>query len=222
MTKSKTDFGLNWLIRDARGLTVNEKLFLYTIASHQDGMRKTHDKNHADMGFSRATYYRVRTSLIAKGTITETRRMNAPTVYVIDKPALQAWAESHVENESAQRGTPQSHTETPSSQRETAQSPGDNTKGNLKGNMKENSKGNKKSSLRDVASPDAGAPVSPTSVPEPSLPLAESPSYSRTAAGLIEEGMSRAKVKTKAKSHSETVRKVGLAAGRVDWDDIDW
>jgi hypothetical protein len=61
-------------IRDARGLTKKEKLFLYTVASHNDGMYATHVKNYTDMDVSKATYYRVMATLVEKNLINSTRR----------------------------------------------------------------------------------------------------------------------------------------------------
>lgn len=225
--KSKTDFGLTWLVRDARGLTADEKLFLYTVASHQDGMHKTHDKNIADMGFSRSTYYRVRTSLKEKELISLTRRMNGPTVYAIDKPSLDAWVESHRGNPESHGDTPLSRSENPESQDETRQSHGAETKENKKGNEKENEKENNKTTLRDVDSPAADAPGSSTYVPESFSPIEEdfSSSFSPSrSSGLINRpSTSGTKDNTEPESHHGTREMVkAKTAGRFDWDDLDW
>jgi len=122
-------------IRDAKGLTTNEKVFLYTVASHNDGMYATHDKNYKAMGLSKATYYRVRESLMTKKLVAVQRLMDAPTVYTVDKTVLDGWNESLSE-------TSQSHSETDESLCETPESHCAETKVNLKGNSKENLKDN--------------------------------------------------------------------------------
>lgn len=136
-------------IRDARGLTTNEKVFLYTVASHKDGMFKTHDKNYDDMDISKATYYRVRGELIKKDLVVVCRRMDNSTVYMINDQGLVNWLKSHTE-------TNESHTETFESHCETIESLCAETKDNLKSNKKSNLKNNKTST-------SASAPVLPSS-----------------------------------------------------------
>src|SRR4051794_20896612 len=75
-------------VRASRALTTTQKVFLFTVASHKDGMYSTHVKNYADMGFSKATYYRVRESLIETGLLVSDRQMNSTTVYTVNLDAL--------------------------------------------------------------------------------------------------------------------------------------
>lgn len=122
-------------IRDAQKLTTNEKVFLYTVASHNDGMFATHDKNYTAMGISKATYYRVRDALIKKELVTVQRVMDGPTVYKVNKDVLDGWNKSLSE-------TSQSHSETKESHTETNESHCAETKVNIKGNKKVNFKEN--------------------------------------------------------------------------------
>lgn len=90
-----------WAIRNAQGLSSFEKVFLYTVESHKDGMKKSWEKNAKDMGCSRDTYYRTRNSLLAKDLILSQRIQDGPTLYQVNLDSLTAnnW-ESQVETDS--------------------------------------------------------------------------------------------------------------------------
>lgn len=115
-------------VRDSRALTKNEKLFLCTVASHKDGMYCTHQKNYTDMGFSKATYYRLRESLTETGVLIAHRRMDDTTVYRVDLNALLSLPETRL-----------SHSETHKSQAETRESHCAETKDNIQDNIQDNS-----------------------------------------------------------------------------------
>lgn len=102
-----------WAIRDARGLTAQEKAFLFVVESRGE-MTTTATKAAEDMGLSRATYYRVRDGLLRKKCLTVRQRADQPSVYVVNEVSL---SETHV-----------SHSETPLSHSETKVSHCDNTK----------------------------------------------------------------------------------------------
>ena len=134
-------------IRDTRGLDIYEKMFLITVASHRDGMFKTHEKNYADMAMSRPKYYKVRGDLMDKKLIEVQRRYDNSTVYTINTDELDAWCLSHVEtpkelSKQSPTETAKSLTETPKSPTETQKSLRDNTKDNLKDNLTNNMKEN--------------------------------------------------------------------------------
>ncbi|MRJ75464.1 hypothetical protein GEV29_02850 [Aeromicrobium sp. SMF47] len=77
-----------WDIRDARGLSSNEKVFLMVIESRGD-MWASVAQASADMGMSRSTFYKTRTSLIDRGLIKVLRRgPNQTTVYRVRRPAV--------------------------------------------------------------------------------------------------------------------------------------
>lgn len=119
-----------WAIRDNQTLTAQEKLFLFVVESR--GKMTTKVANGvADMGFSRATYYRVRDSLLERRLILTERQFNGPTVYVVNEVSLSETEVSHTE-------TPASHSETDMSHTETKVSHSDNTKKNIKNNNKKN------------------------------------------------------------------------------------
>lgn len=117
-------------IRDARGLKIHEKSFLFVCESRgKEGMFSEHDTNYTDMSMSKATYYRVRDSLIEKKLIEPRRRYNNTTVYHVNYDVLSAYVKSQPET--------QSHTETPESHTETFESQRAETKKNQK-NIKKN------------------------------------------------------------------------------------
>lgn len=90
-----------WAIRDAQGLNHFEKVFLYTVESHKEGMKKGWEKNAADMGFSKNTYYRTRDSLTGKDLIHVQRTSDGPTLYHVNLDSLTGnnW-QSQVETDS--------------------------------------------------------------------------------------------------------------------------
>jgi hypothetical protein len=133
-----------WAIRDARGLSANEKVFLFTVES-RGSMRTTQVNAAKDMGLSRATYYRVRDSLIGRDLLTVRRNMDSSTEYLVNEVSL---SETDV-----------SHTETVVSHTETDVSHSDNTKKNISKNSKKNMKKNN----------SASAPVEPKEDEEPSF-----------------------------------------------------
>lgn len=86
----------SWKIRDARGLDVYEKSFLYTIASRgEGGMKCEWKRNCEDMGMKKDAYYNRRTSLINKGLITAREQFEGATIYTINNAALIEWVETH-------------------------------------------------------------------------------------------------------------------------------
>lgn len=102
-------------IRDARELKTNEKTFLFVCESRgKAGMFSDHDLNYTDMGMSKATYYRVRESLLEKKLIETRRRYNNTTVYQVNVEVLEGYVKSQPETQSHPE-TPQSHSETPES-----------------------------------------------------------------------------------------------------------
>lgn len=102
------------VVRVARGLTGTEKQFLWCLTSHQQVMKTAVERTFEDMAMSRATFYRTRSSLLAKGLITETLRTRTTTEYRLVRPALEALVPSHSETEAL------SHSETPVSEGDAA------------------------------------------------------------------------------------------------------
>jgi hypothetical protein len=147
-----------WNIRDARGLSSSEKLFLFTVASR--GISKvTRKRLIADTGLSTGTISNVVESLEAKGLVTvypgywkDGKR--TPTHYVINNDALSAWVCSMTEQGSSTIEQGSSMIERGRSMVEQGSSKEDdkgNNKVTNKGTDKEN---NKKAPAAGAAEPD--------------------------------------------------------------------
>lgn len=81
-----------WKIRDSRGLTVYEKVFLTTIASRGEaGMFCEWRRNSEDMSMKKDSYYKTRNSLKDKGLISAQTQSFGPTIYKINDDVLIAW-----------------------------------------------------------------------------------------------------------------------------------
>lgn len=119
------------VVRVARGLTQPEKTFLLTLASHQEVMKTSVQRTCEDMAMSRATFYRVRSALLAKGLITETLRSRTTTEYRLVRPAVEALVPSHSETERV------SHCETGVSERDAGVSEGDSAVSQRDGGVSE-------------------------------------------------------------------------------------
>ena len=77
------------LIRDARGLTSLEKVFLYTVDSRgRSGMFTTAERAAEDMGVSLRTFRSLRRSLVAKGMLSVHERPPKTSVYRVRSEAL--------------------------------------------------------------------------------------------------------------------------------------
>lgn len=112
-----------WAIRDARGLSSKEKVFLLVTESRGELFGKWH-RNAADMGLSKRGYYDARASLLGKGLLLAERRFDNTTVYLVNHAAFPyGERDSHSGNEDSRSGNGYSR--------------GDETKKNIKYNMKE-------------------------------------------------------------------------------------
>lgn len=81
------------LVREADGLTSDEKLLLFTITSHRNGVSfATVDTVRQWTGLSRNKYYKARKSLLAKGLISEQRSLGGATTYRLRKGPLRLLA----------------------------------------------------------------------------------------------------------------------------------
>lgn len=100
-----------WAIRDTRGLTSLEKVFLFTVESRGQ-MTCTATTAALDMGMSKASYYRTRDALIASGCLTQRQ-----SAWVVTDPS--EWKVSHTETPESHTETHVSHTETKPSHTET-------------------------------------------------------------------------------------------------------
>lgn len=122
-------------LRDTRGLSANEKAFLFVVISRGDETFGTWETNAADMGMSKGTYYRTRDALLEKGLIEVARKYNATSVYRPNLDVLATW-DSHIGNDEATDshiGNERSHIGNDDSQIcETKK----NTKKNIKENIK--------------------------------------------------------------------------------------
>ena len=80
-------------IRDARGLSAYEKLFLLIVASHQRIMWKSSAEAAEDMGMHRATFFRVGASLIDKNLLITRQSGGSKKVvqYEINIAVLDDW-----------------------------------------------------------------------------------------------------------------------------------
>ncbi|MFJ8790445.1 hypothetical protein [Streptomyces sp. NPDC102462] len=76
-----------WNIRDARGLSHEEKVFLFVVAS-RGVMYSEWQKAAEDMGMKKTRYFKVRKSLIEKDLVEEGRRMDDTTVYRVKEDVL--------------------------------------------------------------------------------------------------------------------------------------
>ena len=76
-----------WNIRDARGLSHEEKVFLFVVAS-RGVMFSEWQKAADDMGMKKTRYFKVRKALIEKDLIEEGRRMDDTTVYRVKEDVL--------------------------------------------------------------------------------------------------------------------------------------
>lgn len=107
-----------WAIRDARGLSSNEKCFLWAVES-RGVMFTTQERARQDMGLSRGTFYKTRNRLRERGLLRIHRRgPNATTQYRVNDTALQALVPMEApteEPEAAWWETPDATTETPHS-----------------------------------------------------------------------------------------------------------
>jgi hypothetical protein len=81
------------LIREAEGLTVDEKVLLYTVASHKSGVSfATVDTLRQWTGLSRNRYYKARQTLLAKSLLSEQRSLGGATTYRLRTRPLQRLA----------------------------------------------------------------------------------------------------------------------------------
>lgn len=149
-----------WAIRDARGLTTDQKVFLYTVATRGEGGMWTKQETAADdMGLSKATYYRVRKQLLDLEVIKVQQRMNDTSVYLINEPVLLSLCET----KESQPETEGSLCETQGSLSETEGSHCAETKINKKITNKRNSKTTKKTNTVTTAATAPEVPQLPLS-----------------------------------------------------------
>lgn len=131
-----------WAIRDASGLTSKEKVFLFVVESRGEMFTDWQDSAR-DMGLSKRGYYDSRASLLAKGLLTSTRRMDSTTVYKVNADAfpygesapVQDTDDSRSGNEDSRMGNDHSHSGNDHSR-------SDESKKNSKKNTKKNTKNN--------------------------------------------------------------------------------
>ena len=135
--------------RDARGLDSKEKVFVFVVAT-RGRMFTSAETAAADMGMSRASFYRTRDALIRKGYLRVEPRPNATTVYEL-KSTSEWMVVPHTE-------TTPSHTETHPSPDETSGSQADDEKVTTKAPLKKIKKTPKKQ-LRGPQCNQATKPV---------------------------------------------------------------
>lgn len=88
-----------WAVRDAQGLSTNEKALLWAIESC--GTAKKHWEGMAAMvGMSKDSFYRTRASLLSKGLIRTRRKYNSHTEYTVILDLIHKYenGDSHTEN----------------------------------------------------------------------------------------------------------------------------
>ncbi|CAN5191102.1 hypothetical protein BH24ACT12_BH24ACT12_14100 [soil metagenome] len=142
--------------RDARGLDSKEKVFVFVVAS-RGLMFTSAETAAADMGMSRASFYRTRDALIRKGYLRVEPRPNATTVYEL-KSTSEWLAVPHTETTPSHPETPPSHPESQPSHDETPGSQADDEKVTTKAPLKKIKKTPKKQ-LRGPPCNQATKPV---------------------------------------------------------------
>lgn len=149
-----------WAIRDAQGLTIFEKVFLYTVES-RGTMKATWKRAADDMGMGKNTFYRTRTALVEKGLILTERMFNGVSSYEVNVDSLtgNGWlSDSLTENEDSLTGNQ------------------DSLRGETKKNIKNNKKKNTNTKKNKTKSADA--PVEPKD---------EEPSFEEVVTPLLED-----------------------------------
>lgn len=123
------------MIRDARGLSAWDKMFLMTVALRGE-MYCTWQRNCEDMGMKKDRYYKSRDYLLENKLIEATRRMDDTTVYLINEAGLQSWMVAHSVTQNGHSATQNTHSVTQKSH-SVRPEPKKNTKKNMKKNIEE-------------------------------------------------------------------------------------
>lgn len=79
-----------WDIRDARGLSGNEKSVLYALASRGEDIRPGRKTLAADAGVSTGTVHKIITGFVASGLVVKQARRGDTNRYTINRAALSA------------------------------------------------------------------------------------------------------------------------------------
>ncbi|GAA3684264.1 hypothetical protein GCM10022237_48560 [Nocardioides ginsengisoli] len=108
-----------FVVRDARGLDVYEKAFLFVVASRGEMFSRA-EVAADDMGFSVAQFHKIADRLIARGLVVRQRRPGKPSVYRLNLDAL---IELLPKPKQSRRLRKVSTTETPSPKVSSAETP---------------------------------------------------------------------------------------------------